>query len=742
MGRLDYNGLVIKPNATTTIQSPSRGERWALLGLFLLVLLPRLVYPASRPLQWHDRSIRFVEAVGQGNLDDTLYSEHPGVTVMWLSGLSQWGYYGLREVLGQQPPHPADTGGRAYTDQVAVALLPLALLIAVGVVWSWHLLARLADRRVAWMAALLWALDPFFMANSKVVHLDPLLSTLMWLSALYMLLYLRRRARRALLWSALLGGLALLTKTVALFLIPFFGLCLLLDWPWGLRSKPELAEGLRRWGRSLLAPLALWLLVALAVWVALWPAMWVRPGDVLELLYQRGFVRHAIGGRPLPLLYRGQVVFGDPGPRFYLDGVLFRTTFLTLPFALVGLLAGFGPRVGRSWFRSRERFLLAAYVVFFFTQMCLGSGKDVRYLLPLFMAVDVLAAVGLLWWAEGMVALVRSRARVGPPRRFASLLAVVLLLLQAVLVLPHFPYFGLHYNALLGGVDGVRPIFPLADFGEGLDLAGRYVDGLPEAASLRVGTQYLANEMLAQYMRADIYDVDAVEDNVDLLVFGTQYNARRTDFPRWGEMWEVYQFRQPERVFYLEGWPYAWVYRTGEAAQPPDKGTLDVRLGKAIRLVGYRLAPRRVVPGESLRLTLYWQATGPIEGDYTVFTHLVGPDGTLVAQQDNPPGRGARPTSGWEVGELIEDPYELALPADAPSGDYSLSVGMYDPLSGDRLAARAADGAALPENRVVLETVPIRPLVPGWRRGLALGWLALVGLGCLAALLGRTEAPE
>jgi hypothetical protein len=556
------------------IPFPSRWHRWALVALFLVSFAVRACYPVSRPLQWHDRSIRFVEAVVHADFDQTLYSEHPGVTVMWLSGMSQWGYYGLRTILGQHPISPADTSGRAYPGQVVAGLFPLALMISLGLVWGWRLLVRLAGRRVAWTATLLWALDPFFLANSKVLHLDALLSTLMLLSTLYMLLYLRQRDRQSLLWSATLGGLALLTKTAALFLIPFFGLCLLVAQTDQSLQSPTRSLAQRVFD-ALIRPFVLWLLVALAVWVALWPAMWVRPGDVLDLLYQRGFVRHAIGGRPLPLLYRGEFIFGDPGVRFYLDGLLFRTTLLSLPFALLGSLgsivylmkeglAFFAHRTFETAAKPRSRpklsqrdvFLLTAYVVFFLAQMSLGAGKDVRYLLPVFLVIDLLAAIGLLWWVDGIsrVSIFKRTSRRG--------LLTALLLIQAFLVLPRFPYFGIHYNQLLGGVRAARQVFPLAEYGEGLDRAGRYLDSLPEAPSLGVSTQYLANEMLAQYMRADIFDVAQTRDEADFLVFGTQYNARSQNFPRWGEMWNVYKFRQPERVISFDGLPYAWIYRT------------------------------------------------------------------------------------------------------------------------------------------------------------------------------------
>ena len=142
-----------------------RFERWALAGLFLLAFLPRVFYPVSRGVHWYFWSARFFEDVLHGEWADTLYGEHPGVMVMWLSGAAVWGWYWLQSLLGLSPPTPLETPGHAFVDRMAVAVAPLALAIALGIVWGWYLLRRLFGWRVAWVAALLWALDPYYLTN-------------------------------------------------------------------------------------------------------------------------------------------------------------------------------------------------------------------------------------------------------------------------------------------------------------------------------------------------------------------------------------------------------------------------------------------------------------------------------------------------------------------------------------------------------------------------------------------------
>jgi hypothetical protein len=103
----------------------------------------------------------------------------------------------------------------------------------------------------------------------------------------------------------------------------------------------------------------------------------------------------------------------------------------------------------------------------------------------------------------------------------------------------------------------------------------------------------------------------------------------------------------------------------------------QANLGDQVTLLGYDVSPEVVRPGQTLDLTLYWQARRQMSEDYTVFTHLVAAGGRMVAQQDNQPAEGRYPTSAWDAGEIVVDQYRLTVAPDAPGGEYHLEVGMY-----------------------------------------------------------------
>lgn len=117
-------------------------------------------------------------------------------------------------------------------------------------------------------------------------------------------------------------------------------------------------------------------------------------------------------------------------------------------------------------------------------------------------------------------------------------------------------------------------------------------------------------------------------------------------------------------------------------------------LGERVKLTESHIEPVRVQPGSRLSVNLAWQAVRRMEHDYTVFVHLVGPDGALIAQQDTEPLDGFFPTSYWHVGQPVADTYTLSMPADASTGTYTLYAGMYDGETGRRLGVTRNDTPA------------------------------------------------
>ena len=145
--------------------------------------------------------------------------------------------------------------------------------------------------------------------------------------------------------------------------------------------------------------------------------------------------------------------------------------------------------------------------------------------------------------------------------------------------------------------------------------------------------------------------------------------------------------------------------------EPIDVGSIrfpmQVSLGDKIIFRGYDLASRALKPGDTINLTLYWQARKKIDKDYTVFTHLLGPDGRIEAQHDDQPQSGRYPTSIWDVGEIVKDEHRLVIGLDVPSGSYELKVGLYQLATGERLPAYDQPGLRLTDDAILLGTLTV-----------------------------------
>ena len=104
--------------------------------------------------------------------------------------------------------------------------------------------------------------------------------------------------------------------------------------------------------------------------------------------------------------------------------------------------------------------------------------------------------------------------------------------------------------------------------------------------------------------------------------------------------------------------------------------------------------------------TFYWEASKEIPENYTVFTHLVDCANKIWGQHDGPPAEGFLPTTSWITGIPVRDPHRLPLPADIPSGEYRIEVGMYLADTGERLPVTDEQGTTSGD-RILLDSIRV-----------------------------------
>ncbi len=594
----------------------------------------------------------------------TFQAGQPGVTTAWGGSLSLMAYY-------WQTARSTGVDLRAFLQDldpldpalIAPTRLPMTVIAALFVPLFYLLLRRLLAERVALIAALLLALNPFHIALSRVLHHDALAATFMVLSLLAMVGYWLQGWK----WywlpiSAVMAGLAFLSKTVSWFLMPYAALLGLLSLYYRWRGGQR-----RGWSEvgQLVAEGFLWGAVAWLTFVAFFPAMWVIPAQVIRGILDVS-IQYGQEGHVNELYFLGRIS-PDPGPLFYPIGWLLRSSplevlgLLILPVALwrSGRLLS-ASSLRRQVLNHPPQVALALFLVTFLLFETASSKKMVRYFLPAFPVIDIFVALGLLWLWDRVTRIIRNRA---VHRWGVTLLSGVVLLAQGWLVLDNYPYYFTYYNPLFGGASGASHLIGIG-WGEGMNEAAAYLNQQPGAESLQVAAFYYLT--LAPFFVGDAGEFpDQVGDvmQADYLVYYRhQLQRRLQDMDVWRYFDRHYT---PVHRVTLQGLDYALVYRNPIEHHVRRPGN---SLPGVITTFGYNLAADGM-------LTLFWQNLG-LEAQQELWMGLapaIGGETHWVACTSAPGFTVELDTPGAILESLCP------LPEAGPSPDfYDLRLGLSD----------------------------------------------------------------
>lgn len=138
---------------------------------------------------------------------------------------------------------------------------------------------------------------------------------------------------------------------------------------------------------------------------------------------------------------------------------------------------------------------------------------------------------------------------------------------------------------------------------------------------------------------------------------------------------------------------------------PVERTPLSTASGTRVATFDDRIALTglQLIPGDRmLHLQLDWRALQDVEQDYKLFVHLLNGGGELVRQLDTMPRDWAAPTSAWHKDELVSD--LVSLDTDGlPAGTYTLSMGLYDAATQERLPLHLPDGSPVPNSTLQRE---------------------------------------
>jgi len=702
-----------------------RRETATTSALFLAALIPRLlalnVFVTADERRWVGRSAEFFMALLERNWAGTLQRGHPGVTTMWggvmglmakylSNALSKGLTVGVRSLLEFLEGVPVEV---VDINHLAVMRLSVALLTSIAVVVIYLLVKELFGSQVALLSGALLALDPFYLAHSRLLHHDALVTTFMTLSVLSFMVYVGRRQSGYLVFSGLNAGLAFLSKSTSVFLVFFTGLLAFAAYLVESQATIEVRRGVAlRWAPRFVV----WNLIAGAVFLLLWPAMWVEPGGAIDRIVTKvaesgPFRGPALGGNyflgqswpglfyPVTLLYRvTPLVLGCSAMALHCLGKGFRSrSSQVIPkrlsrTATPRLLGLGGQGEMEKWDWKKNLTWLLAYVFLFTLVASIGTKKADRYLLPVYPMLDIVAAVGLCLLVERVAGGSRACSgaqncspEVGLPsitmgrgRTWALALALAF---QAGFSLPSYPYFLSYYNPLVGGAQLAPQIVPVG-WGEGLDQAARYLNLKENASNLRVVSEF--GEGFVPFFVGETRPWREKGDS-DIMPWHTTDHAvlyigeLQTNTPNEATV-KYFRSLEPQHVVRLNGIEYAWIYETPEHIPDetvPAQQTKRVQFGDSILFLGYDLDLSDVADDE-IGVNLYWQCLRAMKKSYLVYLKLVNDVYHVWGQVDGIPLGGQLSTNWWQEGMVARDPWEIEILPGTPPGVYHIEVILYD----------------------------------------------------------------
>lgn len=332
------------------------------------------------------------------------------------------------------------------------------------------------------------------------------------------------------------------------------------------------------------------------------------------------------------------------------------------------------------------------------------SSPQGRMLFPAMPAIAILLVLGLTQWFPG--------------RYRQMLIATLLVVLFCLAVIVPYRYILPAYarSPLLTAAEREAIPYPFArDFGEQARLLGYDLSEQAVKPGMRLWVTLYWEALRPMDMDYSVF-VHLVDDRGIIIAQRDSYPGAGNDPTR---EWQVGQARRdlypldvpatvlaqgPLRIRvglynYATGQRlpvYYWEGRVIEFAELPVELPLEgspttalhvseFTFGERIALTGYHVEPIVAAPGDTLQITLRWQALKTLDTDYTVFVHLMRTGAQIWGQNDHVPRNEQSPTSTWVAGQVITDAFELHISPDAPEDNYQLIVGLYESTTIRRL---------------------------------------------------------
>lgn len=394
--------------------------------------------------KWKARIYDFGSGVFNLDFDKTLQKYHPGVTLMWI-GTVAIKFEGLYCSVIPCPDEAVDPVGAVFALNFFQQFF-IVLAIGLTLAFAFYPLRKLFGKRYAFITMFLLSFEPFFYALTRVIHLETLMTSFMLASFVWLFytLEIAKEEQRSirvsgLVASAVLAGLAILTKSTAIFMLPFSLLAIVIYQHGNLKR--------------LIKTSAIWLAPVILTYFILWPSMWVHPLNTLDYVFIRGIKETGLEGE------HGQIFLGkyteNPGPLYYFVVILFKFSPLLVTgivfFAL--LVKRILPQFGAD---KAKRFIVLGiiFTLGYLIEIIIPTKKLDRYILPALASISLLAGFFFTWAINKFSCHLKNGSEAGTRfEKGTKLVAITafagIVAYQSLTLTPD--YFS-YYNPMFGGL--------------------------------------------------------------------------------------------------------------------------------------------------------------------------------------------------------------------------------------------------------------------------------------------------
>lgn len=427
---------------------------------------------------WLSVGANYYYALGQRELENTVYEYHPAVTTMSVitaaflvdfpdyRGLGQ-GYFDVDKE--KFDPFIFENGHNPMRLLYLSRLFQAAIIILYALIIFYLLSVLFGDEKAFFITAFISS-APYFLGHSRVLSHEAMVSFFVLASILGMLAYLEfDRKWFYLLISGVSAALAQLTKSSAMAMFPVIALMLVIAvFSKKGQLKSALLDHLKIFG--------IWLgWLALAYFI-LWPGMWAAPGKMLYEVYGNAF-SYALQGSRLQVTQELQPSrFGLASMSGSILNFVEQIFTKETPLAWIGLaLAVFSiPRTGAAFEKRLTLYLFLNAVMSILLFSAAQGRNSPHYIMSAHVSMDVIAALG---WMSLSALILNQDGRINFRLKIGG--AVFILMLQLGSALIYYPYYYTYHNPLVVNA-------PLSDYGEGFEQAAAYLAQKPNANSLKV----------------------------------------------------------------------------------------------------------------------------------------------------------------------------------------------------------------------------------------------------------------